>query len=57
MFDPWVVNFFQRLRHAQWPPGQRHAEKPLIIARIWPIAAVTPSSRAQRGDPALVNTR
>lgn len=31
--NPWVVKFFQRLRHAQRPPGQRHAEKPAIIAR------------------------
>src|SRR4051794_3573861 len=44
MIYPWVVRRTQKrpvhsvlsaLRHATWPPGQRHAEKPTIIARSY----------------------
>jgi hypothetical protein len=26
-----IPDFFPALRHAQWPPGQRHAAEPAII--------------------------
>ena len=42
------MSFLQRLRHTTWPPGQRNAAKPAIIAFTCALATSDSQVMAQR---------